>query len=98
MPMPPYQVFCYTKGCKNLAQYKIAARWSDGVVSELKTYGLCCEECLPKWFQRGRDSHNKCCLTTGETLDVPGIYRLQPGKRDQVLQRVTELEEQVLAK
>jgi hypothetical protein len=96
MPMPPYQVFCYTKGCKNTAQYKIAARWSDGVVSELKTYGLCCEACLPKWLQRGRDRQNACRLTPGETLDVPGIYLWQHGKRDQVLQRLTELEERVL--
>jgi len=96
MPMPPYQVFCYTKGCKNSAQYKIAARWSDGVVSELKTYGLCCQECLPKWLQRGRDRQDACRLTPGETLDVPGIYLWQHGKRDQVLQRLTELEERVL--
>lgn len=94
--MPPYQVFCYTKGCKHPAQYKIAARWSDGVVSELKTYGLCCEECLPKWLARGRESHHKCRLTTGESLDVPGIYTLQHGKRDQALERQTELEQRIL--
>jgi hypothetical protein len=96
MPMPPYQVFCYSKGCKNPAQYKIAARWSDGVVSELKTYGLCCEECLAKWFVRGRQSHHACRLIAGETLETPGIYLLQRGQRDQVLQRLTELEEQIL--
>jgi hypothetical protein len=94
--MPPYEIFCLTKGCKSLAQFKIAARWSDGVVSELKTYGLCCEECLPKWFQRGRDTHNACRLTPGETLETPGIYLLQRGERDKVLQRLTELEEKIL--
>jgi hypothetical protein len=92
MPMPPYQVFCYTKDCKNLAQYKIAARWSDGIVSELKTYGLCCEECLPKWFQRGRERQAECRLTAGETLESPGIYRMQHGQRDQALERMPELE------
>ena len=55
MPMPSYQIYCYTKGCKHPAVYKIAAEWSDGVVKELKTYGLCCEECLPAWLQRGRE-------------------------------------------
>ena len=95
MPMPPYQVFCYTKGCKNPALYKIAAKWSDGVVSELKTYGLCCEDCLPKALQRGRESHNACRLIPGETLEAPGIYQLQHGKRDQALQRLTALEERI---
>lgn len=97
MTMPPYQIFCYTKGCKHSAQYKIAARWSDGVVSELKTYGLCCEECLSKWLLRGRKSHDACRLIPGETLETPGIYLLQRGQRDQVLQRLTELEERVSA-
>jgi hypothetical protein len=98
MPMPPYQVFCYTKGCKNPAEYKIAARWSDGVVSELKTYALCCEDCLPNWLQGGRDRQKACRLTPGETLEVPGIYRLQHGKRDQALQRLSDLEEKILQK
>ena len=97
MPMPPYQVFCYTKGCKNPAQYKIAARWSDGVVSELKHYGLCCEDCLAKWFLRGRESQKTCQLIPGETLDAPGIFLLQRGQRDQVLQRLPELEERMLS-
>ncbi len=96
MPMPPYQIFCCTPGCKHPARYKIAARWSDGVVKELKNYGLCCEECLPIWLQRGRDRQKTCRLTPGETLEEPGIYELQHGQRDQVLQRLTELEDRVL--
>ena len=51
MPMPPYPIYCYTQGCKNLASYKIAGRWSDGVQSELKTYSLCCADCLPACFR-----------------------------------------------
>ena len=98
MPMPPYQIYCYTSGCKHPAQYKIAARWSDGVVSELKTYGLCCEECLARWLQRGRASYQACRLIPGETLEMPGIYVLQRGQRDQGLQRRTDLEERIDAK
>jgi hypothetical protein len=97
MPMPPYQIPCCTKGCKHPAKYKIAARWSDGVVRELKTYGLSCEECLPAWLLRGRDRHKACRLTAGETLESPGIYQLQHGERDQGLLRLTELEESVLS-
>jgi hypothetical protein len=97
MPMPSYPIYCYTKDCKNVAQFKIAARWSDGVVSELKTYGLCCEECLPKWLRRGRERYHACKLIPGETLELPGVYRLQRGQRDQTLARETDLEERILA-
>ena len=31
MPMPPYPILCYRKGCNHPAVYKIAARWSDGI-------------------------------------------------------------------
>jgi len=90
MPMPPYQVLCYGHDCKNPAVYKIAARWSDGVVGELKTYGLACEQHLRELFQ-----HACAKQTAGETLEPAGIYHLQRGQRDQTLERLTELERQV---
>ena len=46
MPMPPYPVLCSCPCCGQPAVYKIAARWSDGVTQELKTYALSCEACL----------------------------------------------------
>ena len=96
MPMPSYSVYCSTKGCKHLALYKIAARWSDGIESELKTYGLCCQDCLPRWFQQCREKHRQCRLTEKETLDAPGVYQLQRGQRDLSLSRLPELEQQLL--
>ena len=98
MPMPPYQVFCYADECKNLAEYKIAARWSDGLVSELKTYGLCCTDHLADWFARARARQQACRLTPGETLEEPGVYRVERGLRDQALQRLTELEHSLASK
>jgi hypothetical protein len=95
MPMPPYPIYCYTKGCKNLAEYKIAGRWSDGLVKELKTYALCCRECLPHWFQQSRRRQAACRLTTGEALEPPGIYHLERGHRDQQLPRLEDLEGQL---
>ena len=95
MPMPPYPIYCYTPGCPNLALYKIAARWSDGVIRELKTYGLCCAECLPKLFRESRAKQTACRLTAGETLEPPGIYRLERGQRDQKLTRLPEMEQQL---
>jgi hypothetical protein len=92
VPMPPYQVYCSTRDCKNLAVYKIAARWSDGVVGELKTYGLCCADCLAEAFARARSTQQACRLAPGETLQAPGIYRHARGQRDQALERLPELE------
>ena len=90
--MPPYPVVCYTPGCGKPAAYKVAASWSNGVTSELKTYGLACADCLPAWFRRAHVRRAACRLTAGEVLDVPGIFRVECGRRDQQLERVADLE------
>jgi hypothetical protein len=92
MPMPPYPIYCYRHGCPRLAVYKIAARWSDGVTSELKTYALSCEECLGDWFRVSRQKQAACRLTVGETLEPPGVFLIQHGQRDRQLQRLPDLE------
>jgi hypothetical protein len=96
--MPPYPVRCYTAGCDRLAVYKIAARWSDGVTSELKTYGLTCADCLPAWYRRACGRRMACRLAPGETLGEPGVYRLQQGQRDQHLQRLPAVEARLVGK
>ncbi len=93
--MRPYPVCC--SGCGRPAAYKIAARWSDGVTHELKTYGLACEDCLAEWYRRGRERQAACRLAPGETLGPPGIYELARGRRDRELTRRTELEERLTA-
>ena len=90
--MPPYPLLCYRPGCGKPALYKIAARWSDGVTQELKTYALSCEECLPQWFRYGRKKQAACRLAKAETLEVPGIYLLKRGRRDLKLERLADLE------
>jgi hypothetical protein len=96
MPMPPYPIFCYTRGCGQPAVYKIAARWSDGVTGELKTYALSCAECLPDWFRRSRAKQAACRLAPGETLESPGIYSLERGRRDVEIHRLLDLEKELL--
>src|SRR5262245_40248850 len=95
MPMPQYPVLCYTPGCGRPAAYKIAACWSDGITGELKTYGLTCESCVEAWYRRARQRQSACRTAPGESLDVPGIYRVQRGQRDQQLERLTGIEEQL---
>jgi hypothetical protein len=97
MPMPPYPLHCYTRGCGQLALYKIAARWSDGVIGELKTYSLCCEKCLPDAYRQGCAKQAACRLAPGEKLEPPGIYRLKRGQADQALERWLERENELAA-
>lgn len=93
MPMPAYPIHCY-HGCGQLALYKIAARWSDGVTEELKTYALTCADCLGEWFRRSREKQAACRLAPGEILEPPGIYVLERGRRDSGLTRRIDLEQQ----
>ncbi len=95
MPMPPYTIRCYEPGCPQEAVYKIAARWSDGITAELKTYGLTCESHLAQWFQRSLAKQAACRRAKGETLETPGVYRMVRGRRDVQLERLGELETQL---
>ena len=90
MPMPPYRVPC--SRCDQAAAFKIAACWSDGVTQELKTYALSCAGCMPDQLEAARAKKNACRLSTGESLDPPGIYEMAHGTRDARLCRRTDLE------
>jgi hypothetical protein len=95
MAMPSYSVCCTRPGCGQAAVYKIAARWSDGVTGELKTYALTCPDCLAEAFARSRAKQSACRVAPGEVLDVPGIYELARGRRDAQLVRREDLEKQL---
>lgn len=92
MPMSPYPVRCYAPGCPQLAAFKIAARWSDGLTHELKTYSLACPACVADLFRRAGEKWAACRLAAGETLDEPGVYELTRGGRDKTLKRRADLE------
>src|SRR5437762_751282 len=89
-----YPIGCTQQGCQRLAVFKIAARWSDGATSELKTYALACTECLPELFRESVQKNSTCRRARGETLDPPAVYRLSAGQRDRQLDRCPELETQ----
>ena len=92
MTMSPYPVLCYTRGCLQPAAFKVAARWSDGLTHELKTYFLACPDCVAKLFADAGTKRAACRLAPGETLDEPGVYELSRGGRDRGLKRRTDLE------
>lgn len=93
--MPFYPVLCYRRGCGQEAQFKIAALWSDGLTTELKTYFLCCPDCLKTLYPQALERHKRCRLSQGESLEMPGIYQLQRGARDRTLLRRWDLEEAI---
>jgi hypothetical protein len=97
MPMPPYPVLCYSKGCGHKAVYKIAARWSDGMTGELKTYALSCAACLAAWYRAARAKQAACRLAPGEELQPPSVYHLERGQHDQQLRRAEDVENQLAA-
>lgn len=90
--MPPYPVLCTDPGCTSPAAYKVAARWSDGLTAELKTYGLACSGCVGRMHAAAVGKRAGCLLAPGETLDEPGVYELHRGGRDKTLKRRPDLE------
>lgn len=92
-----YEVRCTNPGCDRPAVYKIAARWSDDLTEELKTYALVCEECLPRVYPQCLDRSRRCKTAAFETLETPGIYRLDRGRKDSELERLEELEARLAA-
>ena len=86
-------VHCSHEDCREPAAYKIAARWSDGRVAELKTYGFACSDHVGAGFSRFRAAPAGIRPAPGESIEEIAIYRYEPGKRDRFLQRLWGLEE-----
>lgn len=86
-------VRCSLPHCNQPAAYKIAAHWSDGTVSELKSYGFACSDHLGSVFREAEDRHHAHVPGPGETVEEIAIYRFEQGKRDRQLQRLWGLEE-----
>ena len=78
-----YAILCTRKDCARPAVYKIAARWSDGTTEELKTYALCCAECLPEAYRLSCEKQKACRTTTGEKLEAPSMPRMEQIERSE---------------
>jgi hypothetical protein len=91
--MPTTVVRCSLSPCGEPAAYKIAAQWSDGSFSELKTFGFACSNHLGPVFRDAEQRHEDYAPSPGETLEEIAIYKYEQGKRDRHLQRLWGLEE-----
>jgi hypothetical protein len=86
-------VTCTHPDCREPAAYKIAARWSDGRLTELKTYGFACSEHIGLVFRESVERWTDYVPSPGESIEEIAIYLYEPGKRDRFLQRLWGLEE-----
>jgi hypothetical protein len=86
-------VRCSLEGCREFAAYKIAAPWSDGSFSELKSYGFACSDHLGAVFREAEQRRMDYRPAPGETTEEISIYKYEQGKRDRQLQRLWGLEE-----
>ena len=86
-------VRCSLPGCQEGARYKIAAHWSGGSFTELKTYGFACSDHLREIFSNSELRHFEYNHSHAETVEELGIYKYEQGKRDRQLQRLWGLEE-----
>jgi hypothetical protein len=91
--MPITVVRCSLPYCNEPAAYKIAAQWSDGSFSELKSYGFACSDHLGPVFREAEGRREDYRTRPGETLEEIGIYKFEQGRRDRQMQRLWGLEE-----
>ena len=91
--MPRTVVGCSVAECDEPASYKIAAPWSDGSFTELKTFGHSCADHLGKVFRDAQERRQDYAPAPAETVEAIGIYRYEQDRRDRQLQRLWGLEE-----
>ncbi|MFO0944442.1 MAG: hypothetical protein U1D30_00620 [Planctomycetota bacterium] len=77
------------------ARYKIAAEWTGGDYTELKTYGFADDESLQRVFADAKRRTEAIRLSEGEKLGELRVYRLEKRKHDYELERMPELERQL---
>jgi hypothetical protein len=86
-------VRCSLPNCSEPAAYKIAAQWSNGRFTELKSYGFACSDHLGPVFRQAEARREDYEPAPGEKLEEIGIYKYDQGRRDRQLQRLWGLEE-----
>ncbi len=92
-----YVVRCDVRGCERQARYKVAASWTDGVLTELKTYALACEEHVISLYRAAAERHAVYRPRAPEALGPLTVYELVRGKRDRELVRAEAVEAEARA-
>jgi hypothetical protein len=87
------EVSCGVPECENAAAYKIAAPWSSGKFTELKSYGLACADHYGLAFRNALQRARKHVYSDEESVGEIGIYYFEKGTPDKQLQRLKNLEQ-----
>jgi hypothetical protein len=88
MLMYTLPVSCGTPGCRGLAEYKVAAPWSAGRFSELKTYALACED---HHVQAYRDALRRRKIHPPSAEEAQGevaLYHFEKGTPNATLKQI----------
>jgi hypothetical protein len=86
-------VKCSMPGCQAPASHKVAAVWSDGRFSELKTYGHACAKHLGAIFRAAEERRAAYKPDPNEAVEEIGIYLYKNGWVECQLQRLGNSEE-----
>ena len=80
---------CSVPECQEPATHKVAAPWTYGTFSELKTYGLACSDHPAPVLAGAQRRHKDYAVEPGETVEEIGVYRYERGKADSQLERIS---------
>jgi hypothetical protein len=87
------EITCSAPACRESAPYKVAAPWTGGRFTELKTYGFACPHHIGAIFRDAEERRAAVKPASDEAVGAIAIYRCEPGKPGWELQRREELEE-----
>lgn len=73
-----YATTCSFPRCPNPPRYKVAASWSYGPLSELKNYGLACEQHRDSLLDRAHRHRESLAVGDDETVGPVEIREFTP--------------------
>lgn len=91
-----YTIYCsHPKHRSSPAKYKLAAEWTGGGYSELKTYGFADDLCIEEVYRDASARLARFRPSDGESVGELRIYILDPTRHDHELERATDLEKKL---
>ena len=91
-----FTVYCTDAECADRpAKYKIAAEWSAGGTTELKTFGFADDVCLERVYRSAQERSRQIRLSEGERTGRLRVLLLDTCLHDYELQPAREWEQKL---